>query len=124
GGPRPPAVERRRRVRRRAVAGDLIEVNAVEDGYQRARGATEDRLHIRGLPPHAGLLQHVEGRYAHAMPFRLIGQLLVAAESDDAHPLLRAPPLVHFDTDQRVGPHPLDLSPDRGKTIERTSSVG
>jgi len=107
-----------------AVAGNLNDMNAVKHRCQRALCAVQDRFHITGLPPHAFLLQQIVSDCALGLVFGRFGQLFVATEDDYTHPFLRAHPFVRFDADQRVGAHPVDLLPNRGKAIQGIILVG
>ena len=57
------------------------------------------------------------------MKFRRIGEFLISAEDHDGLPFVAANNLVSFDTDQRVGSHPLDLLSDGGEAIDKFPMV-
>ena len=103
------------------MAGHPIDPNTVEDRHQRARPG---RFNVRWLPPHGRFLEKLVCDGAGALPLWRVGQFLVATENDHTHPLLLAHDLVDLDTNPRVGTHPLDLLPNRGKAIEGVIMVG
>jgi hypothetical protein len=51
------------------------------------------------------------------------GEFLKSAEDHDGLPFVAANNLVSFDTDERVGSHPLDLLSDGGEAIDKFPMV-
>src|SRR5208282_858418 len=124
-GHRRPGGTRRRRLRGGTVAGNLLDVNAVEERRQRAFGIVQYGFRVTRLPPDGvAFEQFFAGVFASAAPFGDIRQFLVVTENDDARPLLRTYHLVRFDADLWVSAHPLDFFPDGGEAIQVFIVVG
>ena len=100
------------------MAGKLVDRDSEIGRFERPFYAVEPRPDIAGLPPRRGPGQQVVRQHPCGIKFRRVREFLVAAEDHDGLPLLATEDLLDFDTDQRVGTHPLNLPTNGCEGIE------
>ena len=106
------------------MPSDLANIDAEVNEIERTLGAADHGPRVAGFPPYWPFAEEVMREFSFGIVLRLGGKFFVAAERDDAGPLLSTGDLVGFDADERIGTHPCNFLPDGRKTVEGCLMAG
>jgi hypothetical protein len=105
------------------VTGDVVNVDAIEDGAGKSGFASRLGGGVSGLPPHSAVFEGVLSGAANFPVFGFFGEFLETTENDNASPVIVGKDFVGFDADERIGAHPIDFLAEGGEAVETVAFV-